>query len=252
MSLTNQQLGIISGSVFDAEIISTDVKYLEGRMPRVGDSVEFDDGRKFRFVSSKTALTASEPASIATASDSELAVTTAVTAGETAVTLTSTATSFFSGSAGVVAANRLAGGYLSINDDAGEGYLYRIKSHNAGTAAINMTFQLYDAVKVALDTTTTDVMVIGPKYREVVAGSAALPPVGCCVVPCTGTSEYFFWVQTKGPGISTSGGSTIGLVQKLGSANVVDETAADAGTVPVGVALGTSANGSVPLDLVLE
>lgn len=252
MSLVNQQNGIISGSVYDAEIISTSTKYLEGRMPRIGDSVEFDDGRKFRFVSSKTALTAAEPASIATASDSEVAVVTAVTAGETAVTLVTTATAIFGGSAGVLAADRLAGGYLSINDDAGEGYLYRIKSHTAGTAAVNMTFTLYDAVKVALDTTTTDVMIIGPKYREVVAGAAALQPVGVCVVPCTGTSEYFFWVQTKGPGVACTGGSTIGYEQKLGTANVVDAAAADVATIGVGTALGTSANGVVPIDLRLE
>jgi hypothetical protein len=252
MSLTNQQNGIISGSVYDAELLSTSVKYLEGRMPRVGDSVEFDDGRKFRFVSSKTALTAAEPASMATASNSEVAGYAATVAGETAITPVTTATSWFGGTTGILAANRLAGGYVCINDDAGESYYYRIKSHNAGTAALNMTFQLYDPIKVATDTSTSDIMIIGPKYREVVAGAADLPPVGICMVACTGTSEYFFWVQTKGPGIALTTGATIGLQQVMGSAVIVDGAAADVGLVVVGVALGTSANGNVPVDLTIE
>ncbi len=248
--MNRQFLGQTAGSIFDAELLLTDAKGKEGRMPQIGDYKDFDDGRRFRYVSSKTALTASEPVSVATCADSELACT-AAAIGATEVTVTTLATAMFGGSAGVIAVDRLSGGYLACQDDAGEGYLYRIKSNTVGTATASITLTLYDPLKVAL-TTASDVVLIGPKYREVVAGAAALVPVGVAVVPCTGTSEYFFWVQTRGPAMVASGGTAIGAMQKLGSANVVDAAAADVYTIIVGNALSTAANGSACVDLCIE
>jgi hypothetical protein len=250
--MNRQFVGQTAGNIYDAELLATDAKGMQGRMPQIGDYKEFDDGRKFRYVSSKIALTAAEPVSMATASDSEVAFATAASAGATSVTPVTLATAWFGGGTGVIAADRFAEGYMCINDDAGEGYMYKIKSNTAGTSAVNSTFTLYDPLKVAVDTTTTDVMLIGPKYKCVVAGSAALQAVGVAVVPCTGTSEYYFWAQTKGPAQVLTGSATIGLQQVLGSGVVKDAAAADVGLIVVGVALGTSANGSGPIDLCIE
>lgn len=248
--MNRQFMGQTAGSIYDAAFINTNAKYEMGRMPQLGDFKEFDDGRKFRFVSSKIALTSGEPVSVATAADAELACT-AAAVGATSVELTSTSQAFFGGAAGVLAADRLAGGYLVIQDDTGEGYIYRIKSNTAGTALVKVTVTLYDPLVVAVDA-TSDVVVIGPKYRLVVAGAAALVPVGVATVAVAGTDEYYFWVQTKGPAAVNSGGTSIGAAQKLGTANVVDQAEADVYTMVVGRALSTAANGSACVDLTIE
>lgn len=253
----NKQLNVISGGIYDAIIDSTDEKYLESRIPALGQVVEFDDGRKFRYVSSEADLTVGSVVAMATCLATALDNScTAAAAGSLTVTIATTGSAFFGGSAGVLAANRLAEGYLVISDGAGAGYSYKIKSHTAGTSAVSVTFTLYDPLVVAI-TTASDVFFVGPKYRKVVEGTATLKAIGSCMRAVTGTTdtkEYFFWAQTKGPAC-VEGTSTVGVPVACAASGAVADTAeAGSGAYDqvVGVALVTSSDAYTVVDLMLD
>ena len=255
--MINKQMNLISGNPLDAVVLDTDKKYLEGNVPMIGQKVEFDDGRIFRWCSSNAVQVAGEMVAVATCQATEIAGgCTAAAIGAKEVIVGTTAVTMFGGSAGVLAANRLAGGYLMITDDAGEGYSYRIKSHTAGTALVAITFTLYDGLKVAI-TTDTDVCLVGQKYRHVVEGATALSAIGAILVPNTGASttvESFFWVQTKGPGIALGAG-TVG-VELASAASGAVANAAEAGSGAydriVGTGLATTTDGYACIDLKCE
>jgi hypothetical protein len=251
--IKNSQLGIISGSIYDSPITSTSAKYLQGRMPALGDKVEFDDGRVYRFCSTAANLSVSQVVAVATCANAELAVT-AAAVGSTQITVATTGTAMFGGSTGVLAADRLAGGYLVVQDDTGEGYSYRIKSNAAATSAVALVITLWDPLHVAL-ASDSDVVLIGPKYRYVVEGTATLKSIGAIMHTTTaGTdgTEEFVWVQTKGPGMA-AGAGTIGLTLVAAASGVVaDNAEASVAVQEVGVALSTAANGSIAIDWMLE
>lgn len=255
--MMNKQLSIISGTPLDAVILSTDQKYLEGRLPQVGTRVEFDDGRVFRFCSTAEVFVAGEMVAVQTCQATEIdGGITAAAVGTKTLTIATTAITFFGGAAGVVAADRLSGGYLMITDDTGEGYSYRIKSNTAGTAAVALTVTLYDGLKVAV-AADTDCIIVGPKYRKVTEGAVALSPIGACLVPTTGASstvEAFFWVQTRGPAVCLGAG-TVGVeIASAASGAVADAAEAGSGVYDriLGTGLGTTANGYAAVDLRLE
>lgn len=94
------------------------------------------------------------------------------------------------------AADVYAGGYLQITDAAGEGYNYRIKSNDVGTAAGLMKIVLHDDLQVALDSETS-CGVIGNMYRNLrTATTTDIMVAG--VTPLAATAEYYSWLQTWG------------------------------------------------------
>lgn len=250
----------ISGSVYDAVVLNTASKYLEGRIPAVGAIMEFDDGRKFRYCSTASVFVASEMVAMATCQATEIGnLCTAADIGATQITINTTSVAMFGGSAGVLAAGRLNGGYVSTTDDAAEGYIYRIKHQYAATAAISMVLDLYDSLKVAL-TVASDVCLIGPKYGLVVQGTASLPCIGAAMVPTTGATSSvlaYFWAQVAGPATClATAGVSVGDVVAPGAAGIV-QTTAEAGSgvyeQVVGVALASpSTDGSAPILLRIE
>ena len=251
------QYGVPNGSIYDAAVHSGSDAYKNGTMPRVGDKRVFEDGREFVFISSAVDVLAGQVLATATALATALTNScTAAAIGATSVTITTTGSAFFGGSAGVIAANRLAGGYLCITDDAGEGYQYRIKSHTAGTASASVTFTLYDGLVVAL-TTASDVFFIGPRYELCVLGTDLLPPVGIAMVAATGgtnTRTEYFWVQTKGiaPCYITTGTSiAIGKQISTDASGGVKITGA-ATDVMIGVAAATSTTATAKLPVLLN
>jgi hypothetical protein len=223
----------------------------------VGTKVEFDDGRVFRFCSTNEVFVAGEMVAVQTCQATEIAGgITAAAIGAKTLTIATTGITFFGGSAGIVAADRLAGGYLMLTDDTGEGYSYRIKSNTAGTALVALTVTLYDGLKVAV-ASDTDCIIVGPKYRKVTEGAAALSPIGACLVPTTGASstvEAFFWAQTRGPA-TCLGAGTVGVeIASAASGAVADAAEAGSGAYDriIGTGLGTTANGYACVDLRLE
>ena len=137
----NRQLDQISGSIYDAVVLNTGQAAVRGLLPQIGQKVKFDDGREFVFCSTFEVEVAAEMVATATFSNAELAVEVAAI-GAYEVVLTSAAIAMFGGSAGVLTKDRLAGGYIHMVDDTGEGYQYRIKGNTVGSAPADVTITL--------------------------------------------------------------------------------------------------------------
>ena len=156
----------------------------------LGELVHSNDGRAFRYCKAGgTALEAGklQQSSAQDTGDHNLAVA-ATAAGLKTITTVGTVT---------VTANQYASGFVVIADDAGEGYMYRISSHPAATAAV-VTLTLADEVQVALTASTTIDIIKNP-YEGVIVNPTTISsaPAGVAVKPLT--ASYYGWLQVSGP-----------------------------------------------------
>lgn len=233
--MSNQQIDIGVGSVFAAPLTEASQAFAQGRVPRLGTRVRFDDGREYIFCSTASNITAGQLVGMA-APTAELAdKCKAAAIGATSVTI---ATS-------TLAANTYKDGFLHIVDDTGTNYTYRIKSHTAGTTTVDAIFTLYDPLIVALDT-TSDVVITPCPYRNVIVNTATTVPVGMAVRTTTASTDgvtQYFWVQSKGA-CTLIGTGTLGQPLDAGAAGVVAVKAANT-TNTVGICLQTQASGEV-------
>lgn len=240
----NKQVDVIAGSVYDAAIDSTHQRFAQGKVPKLGHKVAFNDGREYIYCSTQVVLAAGNPVSVAFGGAEIANLATAAAIGATTVYVNTTGVTSGPIAAGVVAANAFSGGRLCIVDDTGEGYAYTIKSSTAGTASVGVYLTLYDPLKVAIDTTSDVVLTVNP-FANVVLGIAAGKFLGVAMVPTTDASASltkYFWVQTKGVAVGTGSG-TVGQPLAVG-AGVLADSAADT-TNEVGTCMATSANGNV-------
>lgn len=97
-----------------------------------------------------------------------------------------------------LAANELADGYIWINDDTGEGHLYKIKSHPAIVGGVSGVLTLYDPIRLAIGASGT-ATVLHNRYRNVIVHPS--PPTAIIAGVCgfIVTANYYCWLQTKGP-----------------------------------------------------
>jgi hypothetical protein len=184
--MSQEQLKTITGSPLDTYSI-TSQDYLENRMPRVGQLVCFEDGRRMVFCSTKVDITVGQ--TVATQAPVDSAVAGATPKGVRELNVTEAA----------IAANAWQSGVIVLG-----GVVYKIKSNGAtgsgGAGLVKIT--LYDALVVAL----TDTQVCGimpPRNVDVIVGTANGDIVGTAVaaVPAaTGSTTMFFWVQYGGLG----------------------------------------------------
>ena len=99
-------------------------------------------------------------------------------------------------------ANQYAGGYLQINNDLddgkGEGIQYRILSNSAtgATTSGKVDIELYDPLKVALDT-ASDIFIQGGQYNQLITATTTDILVAG-VAPIAFTANYYGWFQTSG------------------------------------------------------
>ena len=159
----------------------------------LGAKIVTDDGSVYRYVKAGgTTLVIGTlldgPATIATHTNMAVVLG---TAGATAITVTLGAVA--------ITANQYAGGYVVVNDEAGEGYSYRIKSHPAADAlaALIITLEDDEKIQTAL-TTSSEVTLIANQYNGVVihAQTEAGVPVGVATYPIT--TLYYGWIKTRG------------------------------------------------------
>lgn len=97
-----------------------------------------------------------------------------------------------------IAADQFAGGYLSIEDDTGEGYMYRIKGNTATNdpATGNVRIELYDPIQVALVAATTG-NIAGSPYANLEPSTTTDVLVGG--VACTAfAAGELGWIQSAG------------------------------------------------------
>lgn len=207
----------------------------------LGAYAESDDGRGFRYV--LNGATAVVPGKVyqAAAEDTTnlnpsggLAVA-AAAIGATSVTLTGTLT---------LTANQLAGGYMSVAVTPGQGYLYRVKSNTAVTAAANCVVTLEDPLLVALTTSSKVVFQLNA-YNGIIVAPATMTNV------CVGVGIYaiaaaqYGWIQTHGTAscLQTGTGTCGTALGVLQGGTIGSLAPAIAGTPILAYAQGTNITG---------
>jgi len=197
----------------------------------LGELVFSNDGRAYRYA--KAGVTALVAGKLQQSSAEDTTnfqnLTCAVSsAGATSITTTSTVT---------LTVNQLAGALLTVTAaTTGAGFLYKVKSHAAATAAV-VTFNLEDPVVVA--TTGTVTVDLAPNaYSAVIVNptTATSAPIGVAVYNITGA--YFGWLQVGGvASILNDAGSTVGTNVSASNATAGAVEAAVTAQAAIGVAL---------------
>lgn len=202
--MDNMQTGTVSGSIYKVYDTSSQ-EYRENRMPRLGQTVDFEDGRKFMFVSTAVDLAAGQVVGSPLSVNGAASAASAIGANTVSVTI------------GSVTANQYTGGYLV--DVAG--IYYRIKSNTATTGGVAV-FTLFDRLEDAI--ASSDVIKV-KTYRPqlVVVGTATNDSVGVVLRPSTAATTglvNYLWAQTKGPGAVkiTTGATAINNVPLMADA----------------------------------
>jgi hypothetical protein len=156
--------------------------------------------------------------------------------GATSVTTTTTVT---------LAANLLAGGFLSVVAGPNLGANYKIKSHAAASGAA-VTLNLEDPIFGTAWTTSTKIVLHKNPYDSVVVapGTLTAAPVGVSIYPVT--NAQYGWLQTHGPAtcLVTGTFATAGLaVGVLVGGTIGSLAPCIAGTPVLGYTMGISATG---------
>ena len=210
----------------------------------LGGVMVFADGRRYRYgraTAREIATARLCQQTLNSAEWDELVVPTARAAGDRRVTITN-------GTA-VITVDLFAEGYLNVENDAGEGYAYKISSNGAAGNAGTLTVDLAEALQVAWTTSTTVNVFAHPYGRVIVAPTtvtAMLVGVTCRIIPA---SNYGWW-QTWGPACVLTDGGTTPVIneQVIDSPNVAGAVIATASTAAgeefyVGVTMEVSADG---------
>lgn len=158
---------------------------------KVGQRAFLDDGRVFYYTRAGAADLS--PGQLCQAEDM------AATALDKAVTATAIGSNVVNVTPGSVShnANVFGEGYLCVNDDVGEGYTYKIRSHPAMSGGSALDFTLYDNIQVALTTASTVTLTKNP-WADVVIAGAAQDHLSVGVPNATITAAQYGWTQTWG------------------------------------------------------
>lgn len=156
--------------------------------------------------------------------------------GATTVTLTGSLT---------LAANLLAGGFMSVNVTPGQGYQYKVKSNTAVSGAANCVVTLEDPILVAL-TTSSKVIFNLNQYNGCVVAPATLTAAPVGVPAYAVVNAQYGWMQTHGTatclltGTFASAGLAVGV---LVGGTIGSLAPAIAGTNVLGYTVGISTTG---------
>lgn len=156
----------------------------------VGTKRVLKDGREFFYAKAgASGISAGKlqmPAAIAADVTNKAAVAAAV--GTQVLTLTIGSATY--------AADYFKGGYLQINDAAGEGHQYEIESNTAVAAGTSISVTLSDGIRVALTTASEFTLVHNPYMATIESATEENTPLG--VAPVAVTAAYYYWCQAKG------------------------------------------------------
>jgi len=222
--------------------------------PPLGARMILPDGREFVHVLAGTVLSIGVPvvgkllAGLA-GSTVNLAVPTDRAIGATILTITMPA-----GTTVASVVDQYAGGYLSVSDSTGAGYVYKIKSSGTAAAASTATFTLEpsDPLKVALANGSSTVSLRENGFYKVLDRGAGTGTVNIPAgVPQIAVSAGFYcWLQRRGEATLLSAGTIVETGRPFACATTVAgfqawdpilaAGSAGAGTVlsPVGEAWG--------------
>ena len=189
--MSQEQNKTISGSVYDTYTPASQ-EYKENRMPRVGQTVEFEDGRKFVFASTLVDVAVGQLVGAGGYATAVVSATIPAAAGQREVIITK---------AGATA-NQYAGGMLTVDQIGGT--TYKIKSNSAAGAADAVTVILYDPLVTALAVGNA-LLLVPSRSVNVVIGTATNDTVGSALVSTTAATDAttaYQWFQYEGIGVS--------------------------------------------------
>lgn len=134
-------------------------------------------------------------------------------------------------------ANQYKDGFLLVNDATGEGHAYKIKSHPAAAGTANLTVTLYDKIRVALVSGTSEVTLVSNPYNGVIIHPS--PPTARVVgvTPMAITAGNYFWCQCRGLAAVLIDGSVSVNAPVLPSSSVDGAVAAFPSTYAAGSSL---------------
>ena len=163
---------------------------------KLGTRMALADGRVFRYAKDSGAGIAAgrlvqAPATDA-ADDMDLAWSAGGAVGGTTVT---------TGTSLTITKDQYKEGWLYVNDDAGEGCIYPIKSNTAVTSAAGCVFTIdeEDGFAIALTSTSSLFGVLYNIYDSVIVQPTTITNAAVGVSPTTMTASYYGWIQTWGP-----------------------------------------------------
>ncbi len=216
------------------------------RYHTLGQRMEYDDGRKFRYVlAGGVTLVVADliQGVVVVAADSNLAVQANWAIGDTSGTVTAQ---------GSAAIDFYKGGWTGITNTPGIGYAYKVLSHPLFAGATKtITLFADDPIRVAL-TTSSEVSFIPDPYNGVLQAKTTITNkiVGAAQTPIT--NAQYGWVQTGGVAMVHGAGSEVvgnnlialaasagrggvavspGLLEYIGIALMVVDDAGDPGLV---------------------
>lgn len=209
----------------------------------LGGLASTGDGRYFRYcLNNTTAMVVGKvyqgtPEDTTNQNPSGGLAVAAAAIGATQVTLTGSLT---------LAANVLAGGFMSVAVTPGAGYNYKVKSNTAVTAAANCVVTLEDPIIVAL--TTSSKVVFQP---NVYGGGGVVVAPATMTASIAGGSIFaipassYGWIQTHGMGacLQTGTGTTGTALGVLQGGTIGSLAPAIAGTPILAYAANTNITG---------
>lgn len=191
--------GLVAGTAIDLHATPTTAAF------PLGQKLEAQDGRRFRYLQAKGVLTAGhligpDMTDPTTALDDTNAAVDGTQTGYAGCSEAIGSKKFFvdEGSFTATALNQYSGGFLITMGDTGEGFTYRIKGNTAFAATDEVTFDLFEGLVVALDT-TTDIGIIPNPWSECVHADAGADDFCSGVVCSTLADNDFGWCCTWGP-----------------------------------------------------
>ena len=188
----------------------------------LGTVMKSPDGREFVYARAGAVDLAAgrlvQQAVVVSGHGTDIVVAAAAAIGATSVTITNNTTA--------IAANDYAEGYLPINDEAGEGYEYKVKSHPAAdaTASCVLTLEDEDGLRVAL-TTASQVGLRKHECDGVLVAPTTPTGIVVGVTVRAVTAAYYCWLLKKGPKAVLTNGTLIrglGVCRSGTTAGAVD------------------------------
>ena len=197
------------------------------------------DGRCFRWAFAGEAIGAGQlvmqKGAVAN-HDMDLATAAAAAVGATTITVTLGATA--------ATEDQYEDGAIYINDGAGEGHLYAIRSHPAADASASLVVTLHETVREALTTGTSLSGIIENDYKDVEiydADDIAGPALG--VAPAEVANDEYFWLQTSGRAAvliqgTVVNGDAVEASQTTDGAVCLHDVSANTDQAPLGTCAG--------------